>query len=237
MSARSVGRPSVAVLSRTRVAEAALKLLDRSEGDGFTMAQLAAELRVRPSALYNHFDGKDDVIAAVRELVSDRIDVTCFAEQPWPEAVVTWARSYRGAFAAHPPTIAMFATMPLSGAARTQQMYETVVRAFRAAGWPEAHVLSAIVAVESFVLGSALDAVAPEDMFDPEGSEVQFPAFADAYAARAAAVPPAIRDDAPPHERCHRFADAAFEVGISALVTGLAEQLAAFTDGTPPPAS
>ena len=71
--ARRAGRPRTTVLTRDLIAHAALRLLDESGADGFTMARLAQALRVRPSALYNHVDGKEDVIAAVRELVSDRI--------------------------------------------------------------------------------------------------------------------------------------------------------------------
>ncbi|MDN4613111.1 TetR/AcrR family transcriptional regulator C-terminal domain-containing protein [Leifsonia sp. F6_8S_P_1B] len=218
-SARRVGRPTTTVLTRDLIAHAALRLLDEGGQEGFTMARLAQALRVRPSALYNHVDGKDDVIAAVRELVSDRIDVSAFATEPWDAAMLHWAHSYRVAFAAHPPTIAMLATMPLTGARRTMRMYDTVVAAMVAGGWPEAEVLPAIVAVESFILGSALDAIAPGDMFDPAGEEEAVPAFAAAYAARARAI-----GDAPP-------ADGAFEAGLEAMVAGLRVRFAELAPG------
>lgn len=207
--ARRVGRPTTTVLTRSLIAEAALRLLDESGADGFTMSRLAQALRVRPSALYNHVDGKEDVIAGVRELISDRIDVTAFATEPWDEAMLHWAYSYRVAFATHPPTIALLATLPVRGARRTMRMYDTVVAAMVRAGWPEEEVLPTIVAVESFILGSALDAVAPGDMFDPAGEEASIPAFASAYAARAAAI-----GGAPP-------ADGAFAVGLHAILDGL----------------
>ncbi|WP_290474000.1 MULTISPECIES: TetR/AcrR family transcriptional regulator C-terminal domain-containing protein [unclassified Leifsonia] len=212
--ARRVGRPTTTVLTRDLIAEAALRLLDESGSEGFTMARLAQALRVRPSALYNHVDGKEDVIAGIRELISDRIDVSAFATEPWDRAMLHWAYSYRVAFAGHPPTIAMLATMPLRGAKRTMRMYDAVVAAMLAAGWPAAEVLPTIVAVESFILGSALDAVAPGDMFDPAGAEEEVPAFAAAYRARAAAV-----GDAPP-------ADGAFAVGLHAVLDGLRARFA-----------
>ncbi|GAA4141716.1 TetR/AcrR family transcriptional regulator C-terminal domain-containing protein [Leifsonia shinshuensis] len=213
--ARRAGRPRKAVLTRDLIAHAALRLLDESGAEGFTMVRLAQALRVRPSAIYNHVEGKEDVIASVRELVSDRIDVSAFATEQWDVAMLQWARSYRRAFATHPPTIALLATLPLTGALRTMHMYDTVVAAMVRAGWPEAEVLSAIVAIESFILGSALDAVAPGDMFDPAGAEHEVPAFASAYAARAAAL-----DGAEP-------ADAAFELGLRALIDGLRSRHAA----------
>ncbi len=102
------------------------------------MAQLARRLGVGTSALYNHVAGKEEVLARVRELVSDRIDTAVFDRAPFFDALLIWARSYRDAFARHPATIAVFATTALSGAARTTEMYERVVLAFLAAGWPDA---------------------------------------------------------------------------------------------------
>lgn len=218
--ARRVGRPTTTVLTRDLIATTALRLLDEAGTEDFTMAELGKALRVRPSALYNHVDGKDEVIAGIRELISDRIDVSAFATEPWDHAMLHWAHSYRFAFARHPPTIAMLATLPVKGAKRTMRMYETVVSAMVDAGWPESEVLQTIVAVESFILGSALDAVAPGDMFDPIGAEEEVPAFTSAYRAREEAL----TDSAP--------ADIAFQVGIEALVAGLRIRFAALRGAT-----
>ncbi|CAL4861267.1 TetR/AcrR family transcriptional regulator C-terminal domain-containing protein [Microbacterium sp. MM2322] len=84
---------------------------------------------------------------------------------PHPHALLVWAHSYRDAFARHPATIAVFATTALDGAGRTTEMYERVVDAFLRAGWPEDDVMTTLVALEDFILGAALDAVAPADMF------------------------------------------------------------------------
>lgn len=217
---RRVGRPTTTVLTRDLIAETALRLLDAAGTESFTMAELGKALRVRPSALYNHVDGKDDVIAGIREFISDRIDVSAFATEPWDRALLRWAHSYRSAFARHPPTIAMLATLPVKGAKRTMRMYETVVSAMVDAGWPEPEVLHTIVVVESFILGSALDAVAPGDMFDPTGAEEEVPAFTSAYRAREGAL----ADNSP--------ADTAFQVGIEALVAGLQIRFASLRGAT-----
>jgi AcrR family transcriptional regulator len=214
---RRVGRPSVAVLNRDLIAEAGLRLLDEGGTDGFTMACVADLLQVRPSALYNHVAGKDDVVAGIRELISDRIDVSGFETLPWDDALEQWAHSYRNAFAAHPPTIAMLATMPLHAAQRTMRMYEIVVEALSSAGWPGPEVLPTIVALESFILGSALDATAPGDMFDPRETAATVPHFAAAYRERLAAI-----GDEPP-------ADGAFAVGLHAMIVGLRARHAMLT--------
>lgn len=206
---RRAGRPATAVLSKSIITHAALRMLDNDGSQGLTMSRLAKSLGVRPSALYNHVESKDEVISGVRELISDRIDVSDFDTKTWDEAMLSWAYSYRAAFMTHPQTIALFATLPLGVAHRTTAMYETVTAALVRAGWPEEEVLSTIVAVESFILGSALDAVAPEDMFALTGRESTAPVFSSAYAAREA------------HHGGEGVAEHAFAIGIHALLAGL----------------
>src|SRR5690606_33607761 len=126
-----------------------------------------------------------DLIAGIRELVSDRIDVSGFGTLPWDAAVDRWARSYREAFARHPPTIALLAVRPIAGATRTNRMYDDVCGGLVAAGWPEHEVLTVIVALESFILGAALDHSAPDDMLDI-GDDESAPNFRAAYRARSA---------------------------------------------------
>ncbi|KIP52626.1 TetR/AcrR family transcriptional regulator [Leucobacter komagatae] len=211
---RRSGRPTTAVLTRGLILETALRLLDERGESGASLRLIARELGVRPSALYNHIGGQDDLISGIRELVSDRIDVSGFAELRWDDALERWARSYRNAFAAHPPTIALLGVLPIATGTRTSQMYEVVCGGLIAAGWPESEVLTTIVAVECFILGAALDHTAPDDMLNP-GVDPDAPTFSAAYdAARSAAG-------------AERPTDISFEIGLSAMLTGLRARHAA----------
>ncbi|WP_427134358.1 TetR/AcrR family transcriptional regulator C-terminal domain-containing protein [Pseudarthrobacter sp. S9] len=216
---RRVGRPNKSVLSRELILVTALRVLKRTGPDDFTMAALAADLGVKSPALYHHVGGKRDILAGIREYISDRIDTSAFGVRPWPEAVTVWARSYRAAFAAHPHAIALLATLPIAGAHRTLAMYEVVARGFVDSGWPEELVINNVVALENFILGSALDAVAPADMLEPGDFADEVPVFATALQARdrtdSAASP----------------ADQAFELGLAAIVTGLEASRAVLTQG------
>ena len=78
----------------------------------------------------------------------------------------TWAWSYRDVFAQHTPLIPVIAVLPVTDAPQTLAMYETVSGGFLAAGFPEERIVSAIVALESFIFGSAYDVTAPADIFD-----------------------------------------------------------------------
>lgn len=207
-STRRSGRPTTAVLSRTLIVETALTLLDENGEQGAGIRDIARELGVRPSALYNHIRGQDDLIAGIREVVSDRIDVSGFGTETWDAAVERWARSYRSAFAAHPPTIALLAVRPLVSGSRTSQMYDAVCRGLVAEGWPEAEVLTTVVALECFILGAALDHAAPDDMLNP-GDDPDVPDFSAAYAAGNASLGGA------------RPADAVFELGLESMIAGL----------------
>ncbi|MGV1033747.1 MAG: TetR/AcrR family transcriptional regulator [Microbacteriaceae bacterium] len=206
---RRVGRPKQNVLTRELIAQAALELLDTVGEQQFTVGLLARRLKVSPSALYNHFRNKEAVMAAVRELISDRISVEPFQRLPWDEALREWAWSYREAFAAHPITIAVFATTSVTDSARTLMMYEGVVGPLVAAGWPRDRVISMMVSLESFILGSALDAAAPADMFDPGEHAGEVPQFSGALVAR--------------DQRLggQSAADESFEMGLDAMLLGL----------------
>ncbi|MBC9953623.1 TetR/AcrR family transcriptional regulator C-terminal domain-containing protein [Leucobacter sp. cx-42] len=210
-TSRRVGRPKTPVLSRELICETALHLLDTKGENGASMRDIADELGVRPSALYNHVRGRDDIFDGVRELVVARIDVSCFADRPWEEALVIWADSYRGAFVAHPPTVTLFATRPIAPDAQTSHMYEVVVGALVDAGWPRERVLSIIVAIENFLIGSTLDALAAPNMMDP-GEREDVPKFSAAYSARDVML-----DDMPGVSP----ADDAYRLGLDALLAGL----------------
>lgn len=211
---RRVGRPAKGVLSRAIIFEAALKLLDERGTHGSGMREIARELGVQPSALYNHVSGHDDVIAGVRELIGERIDHSELGKPPWDEALSAWAVSYRDAFAAHPPTIALLAVTPVLPDSAISLMYEEVLAMLVQAGWPESEVLSVMVAIESFVLGSALDAVADDDILHP-GDREDLPTYRAAYGARARVLGD------------RRPADVAFELGLEVMISGLRARLAA----------
>lgn len=211
---RRAGRPRQRVLSRDLILETGLRLLDERGEHGAGIRDIARELGVRPSALYNHISGQEDLVGGIRELVSDRIDVSGFGPLPWDEAVRRWADSYRRAFAAHPPTIALLAVRPLVPGSRTSRMYDAVSEGLIDAGWPRERVLSVIVALECFILGAALDHVAPPDMLHP-GEDPAAPSFRAVYEARAREL-----DGASPSE-------AAFRLGLEAMLAGLGAELAA----------
>ncbi|WP_245885700.1 TetR/AcrR family transcriptional regulator [Kineococcus rhizosphaerae] len=200
---RGRGRPTRPVLTADGITAEAVRLLEERGQDGLTMAALARRLGVAPSALYNHVATKQDVLRAVQDDVNRGIDCDGFEELAWDAALARWALSYRDAYARHPALVPIMAVTPVGSSPHTVAMYERVSAGLLAGGWPAHLVTNVVVAVESFVLGSALDTQAPADIFDP--GELDAPTVRTANAARPGGD----------------TARAAFDLGLEALLTGL----------------
>ena len=201
------------MLDKTGITGAALELVSRKGYNGLTMAALAKQLDVAPSALYNHVASKRDVLLLVEDHLMSLVDVSGFGTSPWEEAVRAWAWSYRNVFAEHTPLIPVIAVLPVTDARQTLAMYETVSKAFIEAGFPHGQIIAAIVALESFIFGSAFDATAPWDIFEPGSMTDTSPYFTAAVRSTAG------RDGG--GGESGRPADAAFEYGLEALISGL----------------
>lgn len=197
-------------LTAEAIATEALRLIDDEGVDSFTLASLARRLGVRAPSLYNHVESKAAIVELIRDQIAGELDtVTLFDSLPWGEAMVRWAHSYRAAFAAHPNIIELLSITTVSGRG-TLTAYEHVVRGLVRGGWPSSDALMVMTAVEAFVLGCALDLLAPEQMIDPSQAAEDFPALTAALDAAA---------------RTHRRTDAVFTNGLEALIGGLRQQL------------
>lgn len=207
---RRAGRPRKALLDRDRIGATALELVDET-GD-FTLPELARRLGVQTASLYHHVDGRTGVIELLREQVSAEMDTSTLDRGPWDLAVSGFFRSYRAVFAAHPRVVPLLTTTTI----RSPQVlaaYDRMVMLLEEVGFPVDHAMEVLTAVESFVIGSALDLAAPDVMWEiPEGVEV--PRLAEALASQRDAV--------------HR-AEAAFECGLRMMLAGVAAEIGSTT--------
>ena len=133
-----------------------------------------------------------------------------FGSLPWDEAMTKWAYSYRAAFAAHPNTIQVLSTTTVAAPGALRK-YELVIAGLTRAGWQPAEAITVMMAVEAFVLGCALDLVAPEQMIDTTAAASEVPVLAAAL--RAAA-------------RSQGRSDEVFADGLEAIIQGLRLRLA-----------
>lgn len=226
-SHRSKGRPHKALVTREKIAKAALTIVGEEGYEKLTMARIARRLNVGTSALYNHLSGKDDLLALIEDAVMEQVECSSLyaALEATPtlsprDALIRWATSYRDVCARHVPLVRIIALTPISGAPRTVEMYEVLARVLKLTGLPSSAIMPRIVALESFIYGSAYDVHAPEDIFDlPVDSEARAPALADA---RGAFSPDASMAES--QDQRNPYADEPFRLGLEALLSDLPDE-------------
>lgn len=194
------------LLSEESILDAALSLVD--ETGELTMAALAARVGSTASSIYHHFRGRQAIIEALRERVGAGITLPADTDD-WERALLRFLRDYRDAFARHPRLIPLLTAQTISGDS-TLVVYDRVLRVLTRAGLPIGEHLLWMSVLDNFVLGSALDAAAPDEVW--RGSDLDTPALNAAVAAA-----PTGRERA----------DAAYLLGADALVAGMRARLPA----------
>lgn len=197
------------LLSVDAILDAALALVD--ETGRLTMGELATRLGSSASSIYHHLPSRDAILEALRDRMGQTIGAIP-ADQPWDVGMATWVRNYRDAFAAHPNLIPMLTGQTVTDPG-VLASYERVTGMLLRGGFAEDEIVLWLSVVDNFTLGSALDLAAPDDVWlpsAPAGQESPTPHM-DA----------AVRSAARGRER----ADAAFELGLTALVTGMQAHL------------
>ncbi|MEY9845008.1 AcrR family transcriptional regulator [Streptacidiphilus sp. BW17] len=174
-----MGRPSRALLTRERIAAAALDVVDELGADGLTMRALAERLGVKAASLYNHVESKEALVDAVSQLVNEEIDHTPLADPDWRAGLAGYAHGYRAVFLRHPNTIALLARRRVE-ADRALRGYDALLGALGRAGLDPADAAETAAALDYLVLGSALETFTAGFTREPDGYRPEYPALADA---------------------------------------------------------
>lgn len=201
-------RPRTPLLSRDLIRDTALALIDEHGLQGLSMRRLADALGVQAASLYSHYPTKDDVLDAVTNLVVEQVDTSGF-EQHWRTGLLTWARSYRDALAAHPHVVPLVA----SGAGRREAflaMANAVHGGLVGAGFAPRTATTLAGAVKYLVVGAASTPFASGFADDVQVYLDRYPHLDQAHLLRADA---------------ERIDHDSFELGLTSLVHG-AEQVA-----------
>lgn len=200
-----MARPSTPLLSRERIRDAALQLIDEDGLAHFSMRRLARTLGVQAPSLYSHFANRDEVFDAVANLLTQRVDTSGFAGGNWRDGVQTWARSYRRALAAHPNAVPLVA----SGAGRRTDflaMSARVHSGLLAAGWPARYATEIAGAIKYLVIGAASTPFASGFADDAQVYLERYPSLAQAHR-----LP----------ELAEEIDSESFELGLACMLHGL----------------
>ncbi|MFD0330871.1 TetR/AcrR family transcriptional regulator C-terminal domain-containing protein [Streptacidiphilus monticola] len=135
------GRGERAGLSRGRVLDAALQLVDRTGLKGLTMRALGEELQVEAMTLYHYVPNKDALLDGLVEQVFaaaapalDHTDTTQGAPD-WRAALRGYATALRTGLLRHPAVLPLAASRPAATPAALDDV-EASLRMLTAAGFP-----------------------------------------------------------------------------------------------------
>jgi len=99
-------------LSRLRIAQAALAIVDRDGLDALSMRRLGAELGVEGMAIYRHFPNKAAVLAGIVEVLLAELVIPPPSDVPWQTVFREVSRAYRALLLRHPHAIPLLAALP-----------------------------------------------------------------------------------------------------------------------------
>ena len=185
-------------LSRRRILETAVELVDREGLDALSMRRLGRELGVEAMSLYNHVPNKEALLGGMVEVLIEGLEVPREGSGGWEEGVRTAFGSYLKLARAHPEVFQLFATRPL-GTGEALRIFELL----RGAGLDVVAALRAFRALSSYTIGYALAEIRGFPLELEDG--------------------PRALELAPPLKESER--DAQFEYGLDLIISGLRQRL------------
>jgi AcrR family transcriptional regulator len=165
-------------LSRERIVEAAVELLDADGEGGLTFRALSERLATGPGAIYWHVTNKDELLVAATEAlvtVALTVEPAAAGESP-QDRIRAVALGLYDAIDRHPwlgtQLSAQLSRSP-SGTV-TPRIFESLGRPIRALGVPESSWFTATSALMYYVLGAAGQNAANARTFGPDVDRAQF---------------------------------------------------------------
>lgn len=198
-----MARPAVP-LSRERIRDAALELIDQDGLDALSMRNLARRLGVQAASLYTHFANKDAVLDAVANLLTRRVDTSGF-DRGWQAGLTTWGRSYRAALQAHPraaPVVAAGTGQRADFLAMADGVHGGLV----SHGWPPRYATMIAASVKYLVIGAATTPFGTGFADDTHVYLERYPNLVQAHLIR---------------QHAEEIDADSFELALTCLVTGL----------------
>lgn len=173
-------------LSKERIVEAAIEILDRDGEEALTFRALAAHLATGSGAIYWHIANKHELLAVAADQVVGRVMAEVKRRSESRDALRTLAAGVFDAIDARPWVGAQLARDPWQGA--VLRMLEGIGTRLQALGVPERDLFHAASALMSYILGLAAQYAAHARHLPPGADRT---AFLSTIAARWAQLDPA----------------------------------------------
>jgi AcrR family transcriptional regulator len=140
-------------LSRRRIVDAAVAMLDAEGESGLTFRALAAQLRTGPGAIYWHVANKSELLVAVTDAVLDGAVAGVTGDASPQDAIRALAIGVFDAIDAHPWVGPQLSRLPSQ--TTLMRIFELVGRQLQALGVPVADQFDAASALQSYIVGAA----------------------------------------------------------------------------------
>lgn len=157
-------------LSRERVLQAGLKLVDEEGVNALTMRRLGKELGVEAMSLYTYVSSKQDLLDGVLECVYEEMPKVVSIDGPWQERLRSAARAFRQVLLRHPNTVALLAARPVRNEG-SLNLVESSLSELRATGLQLRQADQVLSLIVAFTVGHVASEVGdghdrPIDDFD-----------------------------------------------------------------------
>lgn len=172
-------------LSKERIVEAAIDILDNDGEDALTFRALAARLATGSGAIYWHISDKHDLLAAAADHVIARVTSKAARGLKPQQAIQSLALGVFNAIDAHPWVGGQLSRDPWQYA--VLRLLESVGAQIQALGVPRRAQFNAATALMSFILGLAAQYAASARLFP---GDTDRKAFLGTVAARWAQLDP-----------------------------------------------
>jgi AcrR family transcriptional regulator len=209
-------------LTRDRIVEAALRVMDSEGLDALSMRRVAREVGAEAMSLYHHVRDKDDLLRGVCDRVMASFEFPR-NEGDWASRCRAAARAWRRLLQAHPDLMRLFAEThgPDPTSAESLRPTEFALALIREAGLSDRDTVQAFHAFGGYIQGFAM----------MEGGSIKGADHDDRSAAEAleAGISP---EEFPVLSAVGRYfaecdADEQFEFGLDLMIRGLRSRVAA----------
>ncbi|NTX17355.1 TetR family transcriptional regulator [Myxococcus sp. CA051A] len=159
-------------LSRERIVEVAIELLDDEGEGGLTFRALASRLATGPGAIYWHIANKNELLVAASDAVVARAMGEVLASASPREAIRGIAAGVFEAIDAHPWVGAQLSRAPWQTA--MLQIFERLGRQVQALGGPERAWFTSASALLSYIIGVSVQNAANGRLLEPPVDRADF---------------------------------------------------------------
>ncbi len=210
-----MGRP--ATLSRERIVDAAVALVEQRGAEHLTVRALGEELGCDPSALYRHFRNVDDLHRAVGDQFLSDVDIAPRPREGWRSAVRRMCIELRAAQLRQPRLAALVHSAP-TRLGNELAFTEALLGALQRGGFRSAAAVKAYHALIELTVGSAAIDAAVAGL-PASDRDAEYQRWRDDYAALDPEGFPMLRAAAAQLYR--GSADERFEDALDLLLDGL----------------